>query len=101
MIGRFGLLPDAVKNLFRQTELKLQAAKIGIVKIDAGETSGRIEFTKTTKVDPLVIVQLVQQKPLNYKLEGATKLKFELESKTVDEKINEINSLLKLLMPKS
>lgn len=101
MIDRFGLLPDAVKNLFRQTELKLQAEKIGIVKIDAGETSGRIEFTKTTKVDPLVIVQLVQQNPLKYKLEGATKLKFELESKTVDEKINEINSLLKHLMPKS
>ena len=101
MIDRFGLLPDAVKNLFRQTELKLVAEKIGIVKIDAGETSGRIEFTKSTKVDPLVIVQLVQQNPLKYKLEGATKLKFELESKTVDEKINEVNSLLKLLMPKS
>ena len=101
MIDRFGLLPDAVKNLFRQTELKLQAEKIGIAKIDAGETSGRIEFTKSTKVDPLVIVQLVQQNPLKYKLEGATKLKFELESKTVDEKISEINSLLKHLMPKS
>ncbi|MFT6908741.1 MAG: transcription-repair coupling factor (superfamily II helicase) [Oleiphilaceae bacterium] len=99
MIDRFGLLPDPVKNLFRQTELKLDAEKIGIVKIDAGETSGKIEFTKSTKVDPMVIVQLVQQNPLKYKLEGATKLKFELESKTIERKINEIESLLKLLMP--
>lgn len=101
MIDRFGMLPDAVKNLFRQTELKLQAEKIGILKIDSGETSGKIEFSKSTKVDPLVIVQLVQTNPLKYKLEGATKLKFELESKMIDEKINEIGSLLKLLMPKT
>ena len=100
MIDRFGMLPDAVKNLFRQTELKLQAEKIGIVKIDAGETSGKIEFTKSTKVDPLVIVQLVQKNPLKYKLEGATKLKFELEAKENTNKITEIENLLKILMPK-
>lgn len=100
MIDRFGMLPDAVKNLFRQTELKLLAAKIGIVKIDAGETSGRLEFSKSTQVDPLVIVQLVQQNPLKYKLEGATKFKFDLDAKLPDEKINEIEALLTQLMPK-
>tara|TARA_R110001592_G_scaffold323435_1_gene602674 strand:- start:11411 stop:14890 length:3480 start_codon:yes stop_codon:yes gene_type:complete len=101
MIDRFGMLPDAVKNLFKQTELKQHAEKIGIVKIDAGETSGKIEFSKSTKVDPFVIVQLVQQNPLKYKLEGATKLKFELESKTIDQKLAEIESLLNLLVPKN
>lgn len=100
MIDRFGMLPEPVKNLFRQTELKLHAEKIGIVKIDSGETSGKIEFAKSTKVDPMVIVQLVQQNPLKYKLEGATKLKFELVGKTTEDKINEIENLLSLLMPK-
>tara|TARA_R110002072_G_scaffold303087_1_gene493097 strand:- start:25726 stop:29208 length:3483 start_codon:yes stop_codon:yes gene_type:complete len=100
MIDRFGMLPDQVKNLFRQTELKLVADKIGIAKIDTGETSGRIEFTKTTLVDPLVIVQLVQKNPIKYKLEGATKLKFELSSKTTDEKIEELDALLQTLTPK-
>ena len=97
MIDRFGMLPDSLKNLFRQTELKLQADTLGIAKIDAGETAGRIEFNKSTKVDPLVIVQLVQKDPLRYKLEGATKLKFEFVSKTAEEKISEIEALLKVL----
>ena len=101
MIDRFGMLTDQIKNLFRQTELKLAADKIGIAKIDAGETSGRIEFSKSTSVDPLVIVQLVQLDPIKYKLEGATKLKFELTSKTVDEKISEIDSLLQTLAPQN
>lgn len=100
MIDRFGMLPDAVKNLFKQTELKLLAEKIGIVKIDAGETSGRMEFSKSTQVDPLVIVQLVQKNPLQYKLEGATKFKFELKAKQAYEKIQEIEVLLNQLMPK-
>ncbi len=97
MIDRFGMLPDSLKNLFRQTELKLVADKLGIAKIDAGETAGKLEFNRSTAVDPLVIVQLVQKHPQRYKLEGATKLKFELSSKTADEKISEIASLLTTL----
>ena len=51
LIDRFGLLPDPLKNLLLQTELKLQAERIGIRKIDAGATSGRIEFSAETSVD--------------------------------------------------
>jgi len=94
MIDRFGLLPEPIKNLMRQTELKLKAEKIGIAKVDAGETSGRIEFTKDTTVDPLKIVKLVQTQPQRYRLEGATKLKFELKAKSIDEKLKEIDQLL-------
>ena len=40
MIDRFGLLPDAVKNLFAITELKQQATLMGIKRIDIGDSSG-------------------------------------------------------------
>ncbi len=76
MIDRFGILPEPVKNLFRQTELKLRLAQLGIAKLDAGEQGGTIEFTKQTRVDPLKIVTLVQKKPQQYRLEGATRLRF-------------------------
>jgi transcription-repair coupling factor (superfamily II helicase) len=39
-------------------------------------------------------VQLVQKNPRRYKLEGATKLKFEFIAKNADEKIKEIDELL-------
>ena len=98
MIDRFGLLPDPIKNLMRQTELKLKAEKLGIVKVDAGSTSGRIEFSADTSVDPLAIVQLVQKHPERYRLEGATKLKFELDANNTDAKLSEIDGLLDRLI---
>ncbi|WP_082869190.1 transcription-repair coupling factor [Oleiphilus sp. HI0125] len=97
MIDRFGLLPEPSKNLLRQTELKLQAEKLGIVKVDAGATSGSLEFGKTTDIDPLTLVQLVQKSPHIYRLEGASKLRFELKATIADQKIEEIKSLLKTL----
>jgi transcription-repair coupling factor (superfamily II helicase) len=97
MIDRFGLLSEQIKNLFKQTEMKLLAESFGIIKVDAGPTSGRLEFGGNTKVDPLSIVQLVQKSPHIYRLEGANKLKFELKAKTPDEKIDEIGALIKQL----
>ncbi|HEB77113.1 MAG TPA: transcription-repair coupling factor, partial [Methylothermaceae bacterium] len=41
MIDRFGLLPEATKNLFAIAEMKLQAQKLGIEKIDANTRGGR------------------------------------------------------------
>ena len=97
MIDRFGLLPNQTKNLIRQTELKLDAEKLGIVKIDSGATSGVFDFSKQTEVDPLALVQLVQKSPHLYRLEGASKLRFSLKSELPEDKIDEIRALLKLL----
>ncbi|MBL4820913.1 MAG: transcription-repair coupling factor, partial [Gammaproteobacteria bacterium] len=76
MIDRFGLLPDQLKLLFRLTGLKLQALKFGIRKIDANIQSGRVEFAAKTRVDPLSIVELVQESPQHYKLTSANQLTF-------------------------
>ncbi|WP_250657907.1 transcription-repair coupling factor [Alkalimarinus coralli] len=97
MIDRFGLLPDQVKNLFRQTELKLTAETLGVVKLDAGATSGRVEFSSDTEVDPLTIIQLIQSTPSKYRLDGASALKFEIDQSDTDGKLKEINQLLDTL----
>jgi len=76
MIDRFGPLPDEVRLLFRLTRLKLQAQALGISRIDANVSNGRIEFASSTRVDPLSIVELVQQDPQHYKLGAANKLQF-------------------------
>jgi transcription-repair coupling factor (superfamily II helicase) len=94
MIDRFGLLPDAVKNLLRVTAIKLDAERIGISKIDAGPAGGRIEFDSDTRVDPLAIVKLVQEKTRVYKLEGAEKLKFTMNLPTNDERMLFVVQLL-------
>ncbi len=97
MIDRFGLLPEATKNLFRVTSLKLMADAMGIAKIDAGPSGGRLEFGAHTQVDPLTIVKMVQSQPQNYRLDGADKLKFLLESDNYDERINIVETLIQKL----
>ncbi len=71
MIDRFGLHPDSVKNLFRTTAVKLVAADIGIDRVDIGPRGGRIEFKAETQVDPLTIVNLVQQEPDTFRYRDA------------------------------
>ena len=76
MIDRFGLLPTPARHLFDITELKLRVLPYGIRKIEAGPAGGRIQFTAEPKIDPGSIIQLLQQRPAEYKLEGADKLRF-------------------------
>ena len=95
MIDRFGLLPDVLKNLFRLSELKLRAQKIGIKKIVSGPKGGRIEFNEKPNLNPAIIIQLIQKNPAHYKLEGATHLRFTLEQATPELRIKNLEALLK------
>lgn len=95
MIDRFGLLPEPVKNLIRQTQLKIEAQQLGIIKIDAGPQGGRIEFGHHTEVDPLVLIKLLQSQPKRYKIEqGGTVFKFQVPMEKSEERFMTIETLL-------
>ncbi len=76
MIDRFGLLPEAAKNLFEITELKLEVAPLGIRKIEAGPEGGRIHFEEQPAIDPARLIQLIQERPQEYRLDGSERLRF-------------------------
>ena len=97
MIDRFGLLPEATKNLFRVASIKLKAQILGIKKLEASANSGRIEFGNVTQVDPLSIVKMVQSQPQHYRLEGGSHLKFNLDMDNADTRINNVSDLLNKL----
>ena len=97
MIDRFGLLSRPIKNLFEVTALKLLAQQLGIKKINAGEQGGLIEFTKNPRINPTVIIQLIQKDPSHYKLDGPSRLRFIGEQLTAEERIKNIFALLKKL----
>ena len=94
LVDRFGSLPESTKNLFRLTKIKLQAQAMGLSKIDAGPNGGRVEFGVDTKVHPLTIVKMVQIQPQFYKLDGADKLKFAIETDTAEQRLDMIEELL-------
>lgn len=97
LIDRFGLLPEPAKNLFRQTAIKLQAQAIGVLKLDAGQSQGRIEFCPQPNIDPRVIIQLIQSHPARYKLEGSTILKYSGAMETHEQRFKTVEDLLKQL----
>lgn len=94
MIDRFGLLPEVLKNLFKITELKQQAHALGIRKIEAGASGGRIEFEEKPNIDPVVLIQLIQKQAKIYKLEGPNRLRFNWEESTADKRIAQTFELL-------
>jgi transcription-repair coupling factor (superfamily II helicase) len=97
MIDRFGLLPDQIKNLFRQNRLKLKAKAIGITRIEASAANGRMEFGKNTQIDPMVLVKLVQTQPRSFRLEGGTNLRFTLPMEKTETRFQRMEDLIKLL----
>jgi len=98
-IDRCGLLPEPAKNLIRQTQLRLQAEALGIVKVDAGKEWVRLEFGASTPVDPLVLVKKVQSAPDTYRLEGANSFRFRLNDDSTSGKPDAIAAALGELTP--
>jgi transcription-repair coupling factor (superfamily II helicase) len=98
MIDRFGLLPDAAKNLFSITELKLRAHPLGIRKIEAGPKGARLLFDEQPKFDPGTLIRLIQQKPNTYRLEGNDKLRYDAPLENPLKRVEKIHQLLDRLI---
>ncbi|MGB1350448.1 MAG: transcription-repair coupling factor [Luminiphilus sp.] len=82
MIDRFGLLPEATKQLFIQAEIRLRAQALGISEVDVGDAGGSVKFESTTPVPVNSLLALLQSNPKEFKLAGSDTLRFirELES---------------------
>ncbi|MCU5774690.1 transcription-repair coupling factor [Erwiniaceae bacterium BAC15a-03b] len=76
LIDRFGLLPDAARNLLDIAALRLVAQKLGVRRIDGSEKGGFIEFAEKNRVDPGWLIGLLQKEPQHWRLDGPTRLKF-------------------------
>ena len=76
LIDRFGLLPEAAKNLLQIAELRLQVEPLKVLRIDVGTQGGFIEFAPSAKVDPEKFIRLIQKEPIVYRFDGPLKFKF-------------------------
>jgi transcription-repair coupling factor (superfamily II helicase) len=94
MIDRFGLLPDASKNLFAVALLKQEAEKLGILKIEANAKGAKIEFSEKPNIDPMKLIKLIQVHSKQFKLDGPTRLRVIFEEHEVKDRIKLIESVL-------
>ncbi len=87
MIDRFGLLPEAVRNLFEISKLKQKARPLGIRKIDIGLNGGRVFFEEKASIDPMGIIQLIQSDPARYRLDGQDKLRINMDLPDIEDRL--------------
>ncbi len=99
MIDRFGLLPDPVKHLFAAAELKLDADRRGIVKLELGPSGGRIQFEPKPPIDPLNIIKLIQGQPRIFVMDGPDRLRLRLDLPDAASRIRTAHDLFRSLGP--
>ncbi len=95
LIDRFGLMPQAVKNLIQITYLRLNANSLGIKRILFNKGQGAIEFNENPAIDPMKVILLIQQESQTYQLKNQQVLQFKLlENLNAEQIIHEVGQIL-------
>jgi transcription-repair coupling factor (superfamily II helicase) len=85
--------------LFATAELKLDATRLGIRKLDLGATGGRLQFVEKPNVDPMSVIRLIQGQPKHYKMDGPDKLRITLDLPDAVTRFNAARGMLTALAP--
>ncbi|TEA72151.1 transcription-repair coupling factor [Allopusillimonas soli] len=97
LVDRYGKLPDAARTLLATHRLRIAAERLGVIKIDASEATVSIHFSAKPNVDPLRIIELVQNRR-DVKLAGQDRLKAEIkQGQKVEARIEAVKALLRAL----
>jgi transcription-repair coupling factor (superfamily II helicase) len=94
LIDRFGLLPEPARNLMRIAAIKQMANALGIEKIDAADGGGYLVFAAESRIDPVALVQLVQNDSQTYRLQGSHRLRFTQDLSKLEQRFTAIEKLL-------
>jgi transcription-repair coupling factor (superfamily II helicase) len=97
MVDRFGLLPDAAKQLFAIAALRLEATRLGLRKLDLGGTGGRVHFQAQPNVDPMSVIRLIQSQPKVYAMDGPDKLRIRMELPDAASRLRTARGLMQVL----
>ena len=97
LIDRFGLLPEPTKNLLRIATIKKSAALVGIEKIDVADAGGYLVFAAKSHIDPVALVQLVQNNARRYRLQGSHRLQIRDDLGDLEDRFNAVENLLQHL----
>lgn len=74
LIDRFGLLPESTQLLLECHRIRLSARRLGIRKVDANGESVRMQFDKTTTLDPADLILMLGTHP-NWRLDGQDRVR--------------------------
>ncbi|MFM5810531.1 transcription-repair coupling factor [Aeromonas veronii] len=94
LIDRFGLLPEATKTLLELAAFRQRATALGIRRVEMSERGGYLDFTQETKVNPAYLVKLLSSQPRVYKMDGPTRLRFQVPTQDRAMRLKLVDGLL-------
>jgi len=97
MIDRFGLLPDATKNLFASTSLRIFSKNIGIEKINITDDKAEITLNQKSTIEASKIINLIQKQPQKYQLKNQNTLVFNVSMNEDGSRIARVKNLINQL----
>ena len=101
LIDRYGLLPEAAKNLLTVHQLRLKGEHLGLEKIDVQEDQLVLHFNAKPNVDPVTLIELVQ-KDRTIRFSGSDKLRVALpEATPIEKRVQKLNQLFEQLGAKT
>ena len=93
LIDRFGLPPEPVRVLLETHRLRIDTQPLGIARLSANERAITLQFTPAPAIDPARLIHLIQNKR-HYKLAGQDRLRVEIDSASLDERLDKLRTVL-------
>ena len=93
LVDRFGTLPTAAQALLETHRLRIDAAPLGVQKIDATPDTIVITFGQSAQVDPAKVIRLIQSDP-RYRLVGNEKLRCDTAVADISKRTRVIREIL-------
>jgi len=100
IIDRFGLLPEPARTLIDSHRLRIDAKRVGVIKIDASSEAIQLQFEKNPPIDPARVIQLIQTRR-NFKLSGQDKLRIEEKHHLTSARVARTREVFKELLQPS
>ena len=80
--------------------IKKLATRAGIEKIDAADSGGYLVFGQDSRIDPVALIQLVQNDSRRFRLQGSHRLQIKDDLGDLEKRFVTIENLLARLMVK-
>ena len=93
-IDRFGLLPDAAKNLFAIATLKLKAARCDVASIEVGPSGGVVKFVSDPDINVEQLMRTIAANPDAYRFNGPESVRLLTPSSEPEQRIKLVQTFL-------
>ena len=90
-------MPQATRALIDSHRLRIEAAPLGIVKVDAGPDGIVLQFQPNPPIDPARIIQLIQTRK-GFKLSGPDRLRIDEKHAQHAERVQRVRAIFRELM---